>query len=187
MRLFRRYSKYFGTVFLFSCCYAVLFKMKSNIREQDVTAQHFPIEEKIHLKWTEVKNEILERPRTIPATNSIIQKGTKVIEEIHNLPGVQTPSMDPNRTLNWLDLWGNDSFCNQFDVHLLDDNTIEPRALVSFPGSGNTWLRMLLMGITGLYVDTVYPSDELFYSKGDKILVEKICSIKLNFFLLIYF
>ena len=40
------------------------------------------------------------------------------------------------------------------------------RALVSFPGSGNTWLRMLLMGVTGFYVDTIYPGDELFNSKG---------------------
>ena len=77
------------------------------------------------------------------------------------------PSTDANRTLKWLDLWGNDENCTKFNVTLLADETIKPRALVSFPGSGNTWLRMLLMGVTGIYINSVYGGDDaLFESKG---------------------
>ena len=77
------------------------------------------------------------------------------------------PSTDANRTLKWLDLWGSDENCTKFDVTLLEDKSIQPRALVSFPGSGNTWLRMLLMGITGIYINSVYGGDDAFFeSKG---------------------
>lgn len=76
-------------------------------------------------------------------------------------------STTPERTLRWLDLWGDDPNCTKFDVNLLEEKSIEPRALVSFPGSGNTWLRMLLMGITGVYINSVYGGeDALFDSKG---------------------
>ena len=75
-------------------------------------------------------------------------------------------STDANRTLRQLDLWTNDDNCTQFNVSLLEHKSIQPRALVSFPGSGNSWIRMLLMGVTGIYVDSVYGgNDALFRSK----------------------
>ena len=74
---------------------------------------------------------------------------------------------DANRTLDWLDLWADDPNCTQFDVTLLEEKSVEPRALVSFPGSGNSWLRMLLMGLSGIFVHSVYSGDDsLFRSKG---------------------
>jgi len=76
-------------------------------------------------------------------------------------------SADQNRTLDWLDLWADDPNCTQFGVTLLDEKSVEPRALVSFPGSGNSWLRMLLMGLSGIFVHSVYSGDDsLFRSKG---------------------
>ena len=76
-------------------------------------------------------------------------------------------STDANRTLKTLDLWTNDDNCTKFNVSLLEDKSIQSRALVSFPGSGNTWLRMLVMGVTGIYIDSVYGGDDaLFESKG---------------------
>ena len=81
------------------------------------------------------------------------------------------PSTELNRTLKWLDLWGDDPNCTKFDVTLLEEKSAETRALVSFPGSGNTWLRMLLMGITGVYINSVYGGDDaLFESKGSLLV-----------------
>lgn len=75
---------------------------------------------------------------------------------------------DLNRTLDWLDLWNSDSNCTQHQVHLLKRGSQpQPGALVSFPGSGNSWLRMLLMGISGVFVSSVYIGDDsAFQSKG---------------------
>lgn len=150
MRFIRRYFKWFSTILFFSCCYVMLFKSseKTNPIIQDVLDHQKSAE-------NELFNPFLPEEKVVESYQPIVY-----------LPKVTTPSMDLNRTLNWLDLWSNDTFCNQFYVHLLEENSIQPRALVSFPGSGNTWLRMLIMGVTGLYVDTVYPSDEFFYSKG---------------------
>nr|CAH0104681.1 unnamed protein product [Daphnia galeata] len=115
-----------------------------------------------------------------PQIASAVSLPSTVIQKIENLPTIGTPSMDSNRTLNWLDLWSNDTFCNRFTVHLLEANSVQPRALVSFPGSGNTWLRMLLMGVTGLYIDTIYPGDELFHSKaGSSYELRKDCNCSL--------
>ena len=74
---------------------------------------------------------------------------------------------DLNRTLNWLDLWNNDTNCLKYDVQLLRPGSQpKPGALVSFPGSGNSWLRMLVMGITGIFTSSVYDGeDSLFVPK----------------------
>lgn len=77
--------------------------------------------------------------------------------------------VENNRTLDWLDLWNDDANCTQYQVRLLPDDTVpDPGALVSFPGSGNTWLRMLLMGATGIFIRSVYDGDDSrFQSKGE--------------------
>jgi hypothetical protein len=73
---------------------------------------------------------------------------------------------DMNRTLGSLDLWGDDPNCSRFEVALLKDKSMEPTALVSFPGSGNRWLRDLLMGLTGVFIGSIY-DDGLFESEGN--------------------
>lgn len=75
---------------------------------------------------------------------------------------------DLNQTLDWLDLWNGDLNCTQHQVHLLKPGSQpQPGALVSFPGSGNSWLRMLLMGISGVFITSIYiGEDAAFQSKG---------------------
>ncbi len=75
---------------------------------------------------------------------------------------------DLNRTLYLLDLWNNDTHCLKHEVYLLKpESQVKPGALVSFPGSGNSWLRMLLMGTTGIFATSVYDGEDgLFVSKG---------------------
>lgn len=90
---------------------------------------------------------------------------------IEPFPPFQTDAIafnDLNRTLHWLDLWNGDEACTKHQVHLLKPGSqLKPGALVSFPGSGNSWLRMLLMGITGIFTSSVYMGDDAaFRSKG---------------------
>jgi hypothetical protein len=112
-----------------------------------------------------------ESEPTVPVTTKTIQETISAPATVKGIDPFEQieihPSMELNRTLKWLNLWGDDPNCTKFDVTLLEDKSVEPRALVSFPGSGNTWLRMLLMGITGVYINSVYGGDDaLFESKG---------------------
>ncbi|KZR99962.1 Uncharacterized protein APZ42_003948, partial [Daphnia magna] len=173
-------------VAIISCCYIMLLRTSSKNDAEDIRDQ--PEQQLVDVKndaIIELKNEIRVLPYLTPAVKVEIQQpvadvSSKKIDRIENLPAMGAPSTHPNRTLNWLDLWSNDTFCNQLTVHLLEENSVQPRALVSFPGSGNTWLRMLLMGVTGLYVDTIYPGDELFISKaGGTYELNKDCNCSL--------
>lgn len=165
--LIRRNFHYFSTVAIISCCYVLLLRTPSKSEGAD----NRPAPE-LSFSGIQTNRVIVEQPseeiQVLPQSAPPVTAeydGKSVATTIEKLPRIGPPSMDPNKTLNWLDLWSNDTFCNQFTVHLLEESLL-PRALVSFPGSGNTWLRMLLMGVTGLYVDTIYPGDEFFISKG---------------------
>uniref|UniRef100_A0A0N8CLT7 Rna-binding protein n=3 Tax=Daphnia magna TaxID=35525 RepID=A0A0N8CLT7_9CRUS len=172
----RRHFHYFSTVAIVSCCYVMLLKTSSKNDAKDISNQpeHQQLGDVKNGVLIEFQDEIQVLPHAAHAAKVEIQQPVtdavpKKIDRIEHLPAMGAPSTNPNKTLNWLDLWSNDTYCNQFTVHLLEENSVQPRALVSFPGSGNTWLRMLLMGVTGLYVDTIYPGDELFISKGKAI------------------
>ena len=73
------------------------------------------------------------------------------------------------------DLWNGDVNCTRYHVHLLKPGSHpQPGAFVSFPGSGNTWLRNLLMAITGVYITSVYSGDSDFRSEGRRTLYTRI-------------
>uniref|UniRef100_A0A0P5XSF9 Rna-binding protein n=1 Tax=Daphnia magna TaxID=35525 RepID=A0A0P5XSF9_9CRUS len=183
----RRHFHYFSTVAIVSCCYVMLLKTSSKNDAKDISNQpeHQQLGDVKNGVLIEFQDEIQVLPHAAHAAKVEIQQPVtdavpKKIDRIEHLPAMGAPSTNPNKTLNWLDLWSNDTYCNQFTVHLLEENSVQPRALVSFPGSGNTWLRMLLMGVTGLYVDTIYPGDELFVSKaGSTYELNKDCNCSL--------
>jgi len=95
---------------------------------------------------------------------------------------------DLNRTLDWLDLWNEDANCTKYESRVLKPGSHpQTGALVSFPGSGNSWLRMLLVGITGVFISSIYPGDDSqFQSKGiDKFALDFIlCQIR-GFYLIV--
>lgn len=65
---------------------------------------------------------------------------------------------------DWWDLWNGDQKCSHFQVHLLKPGSQpHPGAFVSFPGSGNTWIRSLIMGITGVYLTSAYTKENRHY------------------------
>ena len=53
-------------------------------------------------------------------------------------------------------VWPNISGCEQFVTKFAKRGTLARRALASYPGSGNTWLRFLIEGATGIYTGSVY-------------------------------
>ncbi|KAK4027065.1 hypothetical protein OUZ56_016084 [Daphnia magna] len=77
--------------------------------------------------------------------------------------------VDLNRTLDWLDLWNDDANCTKYESRVLKPGSYpQVGALVSFPGSGNSWLRMLLVGITGMFISSVYTGEDTqFQSKAN--------------------
>jgi len=52
--------------------------------------------------------------------------------------------------------WPKDESCQHFSVRFANNYTFRPRALVSYPGSGNSWLRYLLDGCTGVFTGSVF-------------------------------
>ena len=53
-------------------------------------------------------------------------------------------------------LWANLSGCEHFVTKFGKLGSLPTRALASYPGSGNTWLRFLLEGATGIFTGAIY-------------------------------
>jgi len=60
--------------------------------------------------------------------------------------------------------WNEDEQCKSFGVQFAKQGTFQPRALVSFPGSGNSWLRYLIERSSGYFTGSVYEDKKLFKS-----------------------
>ena len=52
--------------------------------------------------------------------------------------------------------WQNVSSCSKHKTRFAKVNTLPTRALVSYPGSGNTWVRYLIEGATGVYTGSIF-------------------------------
>ena len=59
-----------------------------------------------------------------------------------------------NGTVN--NFWESDPECSQYGTRFVVRHSLQTRALVSFPGSGNTWTRYLLEAATGVFTGSVY-------------------------------
>ena len=53
-------------------------------------------------------------------------------------------------------LWTGDKECEKFVTRIVKPGTIAPRALASYPGSGNTWIRYLIEGASGIYTGSTF-------------------------------
>jgi len=69
-------------------------------------------------------------------------------------------------------VWPNDSICQNFKIKFATSGSLAPTALVSFPGSGNSWIRYLLESGSGVFTGSVY---------RDKIMAEKLRGELANF------
>ena len=52
--------------------------------------------------------------------------------------------------------WSSDPECSQYRTRFVVRHSLQTRALVSYPGSGNTWTRYLLEAATGVFTGSIY-------------------------------
>ena len=95
-------------------------------------------------------------------------------------------SLSDSALLEWEDggqttqLWGDDEECQQYRTRFLLQNSLPARALVSYPGSGNTWTRYLVEAATGVFTGSIYHNEGIIneglygeareYSDGSTLL-----------------
>merc|ERR1719431_872046 len=53
-------------------------------------------------------------------------------------------------------LWPNTTQCSDYRTRFARVSSLPVRALVSYPGSGNTWVRYLVEGATGIYTGSIF-------------------------------
>ena len=52
--------------------------------------------------------------------------------------------------------WPGDGECGQFVTQFVRKHSLPTRALVSYPGSGNTWIRYLIESSTGVFTGSIF-------------------------------
>ena len=52
--------------------------------------------------------------------------------------------------------WSSDPECSQYRTRFVVRHSLQTRALVSYPGSGNTWTRYLVEAATGVFTGSVF-------------------------------
>lgn len=61
--------------------------------------------------------------------------------------------------------WGDDPECREYTVGFIRNGSRPTMALISYPGSGNTWIRGIIERLTGYFTGSVY-ADKNLYIKG---------------------
>mgnify|MGYP000126647901 CR=1 FL=1 len=61
--------------------------------------------------------------------------------------------------------WPYSEECARYRIHFARQKSLPMTALVSFPGSGNTWVRYLLETASGVFTGSIY-IDRRIISKG---------------------
>jgi hypothetical protein len=61
--------------------------------------------------------------------------------------------------------WKEDAVCERFRVQFIENKSHPLMALVSHPGSGNTWTRQIIEGVTGFFTGSV-DEDRSIFGKG---------------------
>ena len=70
---------------------------------------------------------------------------------------------DNNGTENYF--WPSDPQCGQYRTRFVVSHSLPTRALISYPGSGNTWIRYLLEATTGVFTGSVF-NDKTIFNAG---------------------
>ncbi|CAG0887874.1 unnamed protein product [Darwinula stevensoni] len=61
----------------------------------------------------------------------------------------------------YVTLWEEEE-CREYDVRFAEEGCFPPTPFISFPGSGNTWLRYLIEATTGIFTGSVYCDEDLY-------------------------
>ena len=62
--------------------------------------------------------------------------------------------------------WGDDPDCKDYTVGFIRNGSRPTMALISYPGSGNTWTRGIIERLSGYFTGSVY-ADKSLYVKGN--------------------
>jgi len=62
-------------------------------------------------------------------------------------------------------IWPDDKSCGHFKTRIAREGSVEVMALASYPGSGNTWIRYLIEGASGMFTGSIY-NDQKIYQAG---------------------
>jgi len=65
-----------------------------------------------------------------------------------------------NGTENYF--WESDPECGKYRTRFVVSHSLPTRALISYPGSGNTWIRYLLEAATGVFTGSVFNDKSIF-------------------------
>ncbi|XP_071439071.1 WSCD family member AAEL009094-like [Hetaerina americana] len=95
--------------------------------------------------------------------NDVGGEGAFLENEKYHLVAGQGPQLDLGRRS--FAPWPGSDQCGHFHVHFAKQKSLPMTALVSFPGSGNTWVRYLLETSSGIFTGSVY-TDRQLISKG---------------------
>lgn len=88
-----------------------------------------------------------------------------ILLTIHNLINDYNPSFRLEfKWANWRErkVWPEDEECKNFTTRLARKGDLPMMALVSYPGSGNTWIRYLIEGAGGVFTGSVYGDMSIF-------------------------
>jgi hypothetical protein len=62
--------------------------------------------------------------------------------------------------------WGDDPDCREYTVGFIRNGSRPKMALVSYPGSGNTWTRGIIERLSGYFTGSIYAEKNLYIKGG---------------------
>ena len=81
------------------------------------------------------------------------------LKEIEKTPNLHVRSLSSIKVSNigpFHHFWPKEPQCSNFSTRFAVKNSIPLRALASYPGSGNTWIRYLIEAATGIYTGSIF-------------------------------
>ncbi|XP_023713195.1 WSC domain-containing protein 2-like isoform X1 [Cryptotermes secundus] len=97
----------------------------------------------------------------VPTQNNIITVEPQLDPHV---PGISM-GIEVDRNRKTFVPWPSSEECSRYRIHFARQKSLPMTALVSFPGSGNTWVRYLLETASGVFTGSVY-IDRRIISKG---------------------
>ncbi|XP_069693741.1 sialate:O-sulfotransferase 1-like [Periplaneta americana] len=99
----------------------------------------------------------------VPTENNVVVVTVDPQLDSH-LPGIST-GIEVDRSRKTFAPWPYSEECGRYRIHFARQKSLPMTSLVSFPGSGNTWVRYLLETASGVFTGSIY-IDRRIISKG---------------------
>lgn len=128
--------------------------------EQRVTKLR-AMQEKAYIEQLRAKNQVVARPGGGEELVSTPQKTVRFpISLKKTMPTAWLPQYKIFHNLTHYP-WANHRACANYSNSFRPPESLPTRALASFPSSGNTWIRYLIEGATGIFTGSLYDDSSL--------------------------